>query len=232
MNFKYLFDKYYLLLFISILPENKRCLHRAKLERYTGLNRYSKGESYHMSIVDILKTRRSIRNYKPIEIEDEKIEKLLEAATYAPNDRLREPWHFYVIRGEAKQRYEGVALEYLTERFPAKPHLVQESLKVLRNTPLLIVVTADIMTNDPASSTDNEYAACCAIHSMWLTAQELDLGMVWRTRGIGLVHDDRLYRFIGAPQNKKVVGNLFIGYPSSDSAPTNRTPYPDKTTWL
>lgn len=185
-----------------------------------------------MSILESLKTRRAIRNYEPTEIEDEKIAALLEAATYAPNDRLREPWHFYVIRGEAKERYKEVALEYLQERFPTKPHLVAESVKVLENTPLVIIVTSEIIPNDPASSVDNEYAVCCAIHSMWLAAKELGLGMVWRTRGVGLVHDERLHRFIGAPENRKVVGNLFIGYPSAEVEATKRTSFVEKTTYL
>lgn len=186
------------------------------------------------SILEALKRRRAIRNVKPDEVETHKIEALLAAATLAPNDRLREPWHFYVIRGEAKQRYEALALAYLEERFPTKPNLVQESLKVLTATPLVIVVTSDTINNDPASSKDNEYAVACAIHSMWLAAEELGLGLVWRTRGIGLVHDERMHRFIGSPEGRQVVGTLFIGYPdeSAPAAATARTPHMDKTTWL
>ncbi|MDF2959448.1 MAG: nitroreductase [Paenibacillus sp.] len=185
-----------------------------------------------MTVINLLRQRRAIRNVKPVEVEEEKIDALLEAATLAPNDRLREPWHFFVIRGEAKRRYEALALEYLEERFPAKPNLVQESLKVLTATPLVIVVTSDVIPNDGASSKDNEYATACAIHSMWLAADDLGLGLVWRTRGIGLVHDGRMHRFIGSPENKQVVGTLFIGYPVEEAAPTLRTPHRNKMTFL
>jgi nitroreductase len=179
-----------------------------------------------------LKARRAVRNYLPIEIETDKISKLLEAATWAPNDRLREPWHFYVIRGEAKLRYEQLAKDYLQERFPTKPNLIQESLAVLEKTPLVIVVTADIVPGDEASSEDNEYAVACAIHSMWLAAKELGLGLVWRTRGIGLVRDERMHSFIGSPENKKVIGTVFIGYPETAVKPTVRSEAEVKTTWL
>ncbi|AJY76923.1 nitroreductase family protein [Paenibacillus beijingensis] len=185
-----------------------------------------------MSAFDVLKQRQAVRNYEPREVEDDKIVRLLEAATWAPNDRLREPWHFYVIRGEAKQRYVQMATEYLQERFPTKPHLVKESLAVLETTPLVITVTADIVPGDEASSEDNEYAAACAIHSMWLAAKELGLGLVWRTRGVGLVRDERLSRFIGSPENKKIIGTVFIGYPAAETPATNRKPYDEKTTWL
>src|ERR1700694_5842830 len=105
-----------------------------------------------MTVLETLKDRRAVRNYLPLEVETEKITKLLEAATWAPNDRLREPWHFYVIRGEAKLRYEQIAKDYLQERFPTKPNLILDSLAVLEKTPLVIVVTADIIPGDEASS--------------------------------------------------------------------------------
>ena len=112
------------------------------------------------------------------QVEDEKIQQLLDVATTAPNDRLREPWNFYVIKGEAKQAYEKLAEEYLQQRFPTKPNLVKSSLEVVTSTPVLIVVTADLVPDDAEASEDNVFAVCCAIHSMWLAAQELGLGFV------------------------------------------------------
>ncbi|MFM1654090.1 nitroreductase [Brevibacillus sp. B_LB10_24] len=185
-----------------------------------------------MSILQILKERRAVRNYEQREVEEEKIRLLLEAATLAPNDRLREPWHFYVIRGESKERYRQIAVDYLHERFPTKPHLVQSSVEVIDHTPLIIVVTSDIIPDDEDSSEDNEFAVCCAIHSMWLMAKELGLGLVWRTRGVGLVRDKRLYEFIGSPESAKVIGTVFIGYPADEVPATTRTPYAEKTTWM
>ncbi|MGM0873774.1 MAG: nitroreductase family protein [Bacillota bacterium] len=189
-----------------------------------------------MSIITELKNRRAIRDYAPREVEDEKIKVLLEAATWAPNDRMREPWGFYIIKGEAKKCYEELAKDYLQERFPSKPNLVESSLKVLKNTPVHIVVTADIVSGDAEATLDNEYAVCCAIHSMWLAAKELGLGFVWRTRGVGLVRDERMLQFIGSPENKKIVGNLFIGYPDVEAMKKLKTPtrtsFEAKTVWL
>jgi nitroreductase len=189
-----------------------------------------------MSIKLEIKSRRAIRDYKDQEVEDAKIRELLDVATWAPNDRMREPWGFYVIKGEAKKRYEKLAEEYLQERFPTKPNLVSSSLKVLKNTPVHIVVTSDVVPGDEEASKDNEYAVCCAIHSMWLAAKELGLGFVWRTRGVGLVHDERLYQFIGAPENRKVIGNIFLGYPDEQAVEKLKTPvrtsFEEKTVWL
>ncbi|XJZ28673.1 nitroreductase [Bacillota bacterium Lsc_1132] len=189
-----------------------------------------------MSIIAEIKSRRAIRDYAQRDVEDEKIKILLEAATWAPNDRMREPWGFFVIKGEAKKRYETLAIKYLQDRFPTKPHLVEKSLMVLKTTPVHIVVTADMVPGDEEASLDNEYAVCCAIHSMWLAAKELGLGLVWRTRGVGLVRDERMFKFIGSPENKKIIGNLFIGYPDNDALKKikvpERTSFEEKTVWL
>ncbi|WP_088105373.1 nitroreductase family protein [Halalkalibacter urbisdiaboli] len=189
-----------------------------------------------MDTFELLKSRRAIRNYENKPVEKEKIERLLEAATWAPNDRMREPWGFYVVQEEAKSRYERLAKEYLEERFPTKPHLVESSLKVVSTTPVIIIVTSDIVEGDEEATGDNEYAVCCAIHSMWLAAKDLGLGFVWRTRGVGLVRDRRLHEFIGSPNHKKIIGTVYLGYPDQESLekmkPSKRTPFSDKTTWL
>lgn len=186
-----------------------------------------------MTMYEALKKRRAIRQYKNTPIEKHKIEQLLEVATFAPNDRNREPWHFYVLQGEALKKYEEVATNYLNERFPTKPNLVESSLKVIQTTPLVIVVTAEKVENDEDATKDNVFAVCSAVMSMWLMAEELGLGFVWRTRGVGLVHDDRLHAFIGASSNEQVVATLFIGYPEEESSSEKkRTSFEEKTTWL
>lgn len=185
-----------------------------------------------MQLMDGLKSRRAVRRYSPREVETDTIGRLLEAATWAPNDRLREPWHFYVMVGEAKKRYEELVRRFMKGNLAAKPESVNETMRMVESTLLVIVATSDIVPGDAASSEDNDYAAACAIHCMWLAAQELDLGMVWRTRGIGMVRDERLYRFIGAPEDKKIIGTLYIGYPENGAPATIRTPFTEKTTWL
>lgn len=186
-----------------------------------------------MSVIEALKRRRAVRNYCDKPVEKEKIEQLLQAATYAPNDRLREPWHFYVLQDEALTCFEEVATTYLQERFPTKPNLVESSLKVIQTTPAVIVVTADKVEGDEDATKDNVFAVCSAIMSMWLAAEELGLGFVWRTRGVGLVHDQRLHEFVGAQPNQQVVGTIFLGYPAeTPTQEKKRTDYNEKTTWL
>lgn len=184
-------------------------------------------------MLEAMKARRAIRQFTQQEVEREKIETLLEAATYAPNDRMREPWHFYVLQGESLKNYHQVALDFLEKRFPTKPHLVESSMQAITDTPLIIVVTSAIVEGDEGATKDNTFAVSSAVMSMWLMAEQLGLGMVWRTRGVGLVHDTALHEFIGASGAEQLVGTLCIGYPAEEiTAAKKRTPFAEKTTWL
>ena len=184
-------------------------------------------------MLERLKKRRAIRQFLPQPVEREKIETLLEAATYAPNDRMREPWHFYVLQGDSLKRFEQVAFNYLQQRFPTKTNLVESSMQAVTKTPLIIVVTSAVVEGDDGATLDNKFAVSSAIMSMWLMAEALGLGMVWRTRGVGLVHDTALHEFIGATDSEQLVGTLCIGYPEEvSSTEKKRTPFSEKTTWV
>ena len=62
-------------------------------------------------IQDIIINRRSIRKYKPEPVSKEEIEKLLQAAMYAPSANNLQPWHFIVVS-------ERVILDKITHLHP------------------------------------------------------------------------------------------------------------------
>ena len=49
------------------------------------------------TLQDIIISRRSIRKYTSIPVSQEQIEKLLQAAMYAPSANNLQPWHFVVV---------------------------------------------------------------------------------------------------------------------------------------
>ena len=51
-------------------------------------------------IIDVLVSRKSIRRYKPDPVPDEMIDKILEAARWAPTGENYQPWRFIVIRDQ------------------------------------------------------------------------------------------------------------------------------------
>ena len=48
--------------------------------------------------MDAIMNRKSVRNYKPVPVGDDLVEKLLRAAMQAPSAGNQQPWEFVVIR--------------------------------------------------------------------------------------------------------------------------------------
>ena len=51
-----------------------------------------------MNIYECLRTRRTVREFKPDPVSDESLAKLLSAARWSPSSRNQQPWRFVVIR--------------------------------------------------------------------------------------------------------------------------------------
>src|SRR5713226_1924298 len=54
-------------------------------------------------VLETIKQRRSVGQVTAEEPTREQIERILEAATYAPSHHVTEPWHFFVITGAARE---------------------------------------------------------------------------------------------------------------------------------
>ena len=50
------------------------------------------------SVIDIIKKRRSIRKFKDTPVEDDKIIRIIEAASFAPSATNRQPWRFIAVK--------------------------------------------------------------------------------------------------------------------------------------
>jgi len=59
-----------------------------------------RGDSMFTNIMDIIKKRRSIRNYNKEKVSTEVIMELLEGAVYAPTGSNIQPWYFVVVNDE------------------------------------------------------------------------------------------------------------------------------------
>ena len=51
-----------------------------------------------MDVYECLKSRRTVREFKPDPVSDETLEKILSAARWAPSSRNQQPWRLVVIR--------------------------------------------------------------------------------------------------------------------------------------
>ena len=83
---------------------------------------------------DLIQKRRSIRKFKPVPVEREKINRLIETALRSPSSRGFNPWRFVVV--DQPSTLANLSL--------AKPH----GAAFLRDAPLAIVVVGDPQASD------------------------------------------------------------------------------------
>lgn len=181
----------------------------------------------------VIRTRRSIPRMKPDPVPREVIQELLDAAVWVPNHRLTEPWQFFVLDGESKRRFAEIRRDWRRRHLPdPQAPGVQAALdKVYQETtatPVIIVVTSHV-SEDPELREEDAWATFGAAYAFMLAAWARGIGTYFRT---GSLRDDPALReMLGLPQDRRVIGVLYVGYPH-DVPQRRRTPASEKTVWL
>ncbi|NLM96653.1 MAG: nitroreductase [Halanaerobiaceae bacterium] len=148
-----------------------------------------------MSFLELVKKRYSVRDYKDMAVEREKILQVLEAARYAPSACNIQPWHFIVLTdGEIKNR---IAETY--------------SRDWLRKAPVIIVACGDHSIswkrNDGKDHCDIDLGI--VVEHMALAAADIGLGTCW----ICAFDAKKCHEILELPDNLEVVALLPLGYP-------------------
>jgi nitroreductase/YHS domain-containing protein len=191
------------------------------------------GEPITMPVDVAIRSRRSVARLKPDPVPRAAVERMLEAAVWAPNHHLTQPWEFVVLGGEATRRFAEIRRDFRRTLFkdPAAPEVQPALRKVYADTvaiPVIIVVTTTAPA-DPELRDDDYAATMCAIQNMLLVATGLGLGTYLRTGG--LIRYAPLRELLAVPDDRRIAGVLYMGYP--DHIPERRrTPAGQKTRWL
>ena len=157
-------------------------------------------------MLDVIKRRRSIRKYADREIEQPKLDLILESARLAPSATNSQDWFFYVVKDlEARIRI-AMSMPMGANQF------VKESPVVIigcGKSPDLLHRVAGVVLNKSWFETD----VSIALEHMALTAAELDIGSCW----LGIYSEKKLRDIFNIPKNQKVVALLTLGYPDTES---------------
>lgn len=170
-----------------------------------------------MSLREIITGRRSVSQFQPTPVPESQLADLLDAAVYAPNHRLTQPWRFIIVTGEARGDLAEArrALALADGRDEAYADKVRRTFNAV---PAFVFVIQD--QADDAHLREEDYAACCCLtQNLLLLAWEQGVGSVWKT-----FPDDPILRdFLGLAGRERVVAMLFMGYPAQvPAAPTRR----------
>ncbi|MFC1836268.1 nitroreductase family protein [Thermodesulfobacteriota bacterium] len=189
-----------------------------------------------MDIYTAIKERRSCRNYLPDPIDDATIEKILEAATWAPSPANFQGWDFVVITNrDVKEKLVQEADTRRIEVFEKSgwKWLNKYDVSFLRGVPVMICVVgdpkktgADMFLNHGASAYQHGCAA--AIQNLMLAAHAEGLGSLWFT----LFDQDAVREILNVAPEKNPLALICLGKPGGEPYGTPRKPVGDKITYI
>jgi len=208
-------------------------------------------------ILEVIRTRKSIRRYKADPIPDEILDKVLEAARWAPTGENYQPWRLIVIRNsETKEMIGDLAklgsgsrmtawycLGEMQRRFEEIQDPVRR-MEVLRfmysgevsefakQAPVIIAVIGTLMEG----SVDVPYDLSACIENILLEAHSLGLGACWVHGPVASTRDAAKFKKIlkiptGMGQYK-VIAYVALGWPAeARKHPRPKKPLEDIIYW-
>ena len=148
-------------------------------------------------VLEAIKSRRTIRRFKPNPIDEEKLQMILEAGRWAPSFSNLQPWRFIVIKDQGLKNALDKAARESVLHFG------------INEAPVIILVGVDRRI-DPLHAIE---AGAAATQNMTLAAHSLGLGAGWI--GIwGTEAEAAFQKILILPETTRVVSLLPIGSPA------------------
>jgi nitroreductase len=172
-----------------------------------------------MDLYEGLLSRRTVHKYEDRAVPEDALLRALEAARWAPNHKLTEPWRFCVVGEQTRARLGEVAArlgEKKAAGFPddEKARQIERARSKIRDLPALLVISYTRSPDDAFRDREDYAAACCAVHNLQLSLWADGLGTQWSTGGV--TRDDETYEILGVDREAEdIIGFLKVGYPKT-----------------
>lgn len=157
-----------------------------------------------MDVYTAIHDRRDEQAWAPEPPPHEVVERVIEAAVWAPNHRLSEPWRFHVLAGEARTALADAIAAWLAANGGSERAQGAVHGRLLRAPVVIVVVQAGAPDADERRRLE-DYAACAAgmqnlllaAHAEGLVAHfSTDMMEQGAPEHLGLGPDDRIVAYI------------------------------------
>jgi len=144
-------------------------------------------------MLEEIRTRRSIRNYRTDEVDDKLINFIMEMGTWAPSGLNNQPWKFLVIRDSELKDKISSQTKYS---------------RIIQTAPVCIAVFLD---NSQSYDRVKDIQACGAcIQNMLLTIHNLGMGGVWL--GEILKNRESVEKILDVPESCELMAVIALGH--------------------
>src|SRR5919106_4730986 len=136
-----------------------------------------------VSVYEALYRRRMAWRFKEDPVPREAVQRMLEAAVWAPNHRLTEPWRFFLLEkgSAARQRAADLAYQFAVQR-NNDPIRAERARQAVLGPPVVIYVYCVPGPNEEVTR-ENYAAVCCAVQNISLAGVAEGLSVTWETGG-------------------------------------------------
>lgn len=188
-----------------------------------------------MNVHEAIQTRRSKALIEDKAVPKALIEQIIESGTYAPNHHRTEPWRFFVLSGEGRNKLGDVFAE-ITKAGLSEVELEENKNKIERmknnplRSPVVIAVGVEPSNRDNVILKEEFGAVNATVQNMLLTAHALGLGAIWRTGAI--CYNPKVTEFFGLSERGEIVAFIYLGYSDMEPAQLQKTDAKELTTWI
>ncbi|CAH0495242.1 5,6-dimethylbenzimidazole synthase [Novosphingobium sp. CECT 9465] len=173
----------------------------------------------------LLAWRRDVRHFNATPLPDGTLDHLLDRACLAPSVGNSQPWRFVRVVSAERRNAIITHVEAENQRAAAiyqdEARAAYDALKLhgLREAPEHLAVFCEL---DPKAGrglgrqTMPEtlaYSVVMAIHTLWLSARAIGVGMGW----VSIVDPAAVNGMLAVPEDWRFVAMLCLGYPAQDS---------------
>jgi len=158
-----------------------------------------------VDLLDLIKGRRSVREFLDREVSDNHINKIIEAGRWAPSGLNNQPWRFFVVKDND-----------MKERLAEQTHYGN----IILGAPVNVVVFLD--TSSSYDRTKDLQAVGTCIQNMLLMANSLGLGACWL--GEILNKKEKVAGILQVPEEFELMAVISLGYGTPKERNSERKP--------
>ncbi len=196
--------------------------------------------------LELIRSRASVRFFKPDPIPRDVLEKILEAGTRAPTAGGAEQWLFIVVESEEKRKelhelIKKAHILYATrvKRDTYPKEKLEKFIKRMEEgmyfAPVYVAAYIDMrrrFCSDEYIELEKLMAhqsLAAAIENMIITAWSFGVGSVWL--GVPLLMRKEFDRVLEPPEGTELAAVIAFGYPAQDVKPKRRKPLSEVVLW-
>jgi len=159
-----------------------------------------------MDLFEAIRSRYSVRSYLSRPVEQEKLNRIFDAARLAPSGSNRQPYKFVVVRdAETRRKLVPACCD---QAFVGQAPVVIAAVGLMPDR-----VMSCGVPGDPVD-------VAIALEHVALAATAEGLGTCW----IGAFHQDQVRELLGIPNHAKVIEVMTLGYPADRPGRKTRKP--------